>query len=455
MSFTITTASVLRSVRVANGNPANSAPIPASLSTQEASAMWLIRSTFCLLVRIPRAVGIPALLLLAASACSEIPKDGPTGVEIRGSAEITLEDPGRLSYALAKLTPLVVAALRTEAQPPVRFSQLARYGPAADGRIGPGDIVSVSIFEASSGGLFVPAEAGARPGNFVQIPVQEIDRTGNITVPYGGTIRAVGRTPREIEKEIEEKLRESAIRPQAVVSLGERSSNAVSVLGDVNAPALIPLKPGGLRLLSGIARAGGARYAAYDTIVTLQRGRRTEQALLTSIIKDSSQNIQLAPGDVVNVSFHPRIFLNFGATAAQAATVSIGNASVQSGRRLSFDAENLTLAEGLAKSGGLVELRADPRSVFLFRYVPRALLESAGVDVRNFVAADVPTVFTLDLSQAEGYFLANQFYMKHLDVIFVSDSPSVDLLKFLAIVTAITSSTRDAIGVVSDVKALR
>jgi len=350
---------------------------------------------------------------------------------------------------------VVVSALRTERQPPARFSQLARYGQAADGRIGPGDTVSITIFEKQSGGLFIPAEAGVRPGNFVQIPPQEIDRAGNVTVPYGGTIRALGRTPHELQRDIEEKLRQIAIEPQVIVSLGERSSNAVSILGDVTTPAYIPLKPGGLRLLSGLARAGGARYAAYDTIVTLQRKGRTENAVLASIIQDSSQNIQLAPGDVVNVTYQPRYFLNFGATAAAASTVSVGSgAAGQSGRRVTFDAENLTLAEALAKSGGLLNDRADTRSVFLFRYVPRELLEQAGVEISNPAVADVPAVFTLDLGQADGYFLASSFYMKHKDLLFVSDHPSVDLVKFMAIVRSVTSTARDAVGVISDIKNL-
>jgi hypothetical protein len=39
------------------------------------------------------------------------------------------------------------------------------------------------IFEAEAGGLFVPSEAGARPGNFVTLPEQIVDSNGNITVP--------------------------------------------------------------------------------------------------------------------------------------------------------------------------------------------------------------------------------------------------------------------------------
>src|SRR5215813_8438479 len=60
-------------------------------------------------------------------------------------------------------------------------------------------IVGVTLFEASTGGLFIPAEAGVRPGNFITIPPQAVDVNGNISIPYGGAIRArgsyAGRTP--------------------------------------------------------------------------------------------------------------------------------------------------------------------------------------------------------------------------------------------------------------------
>jgi protein involved in polysaccharide export with SLBB domain len=73
--------------------------------------------------------------------------------------------------------------------------------------LGIGDVVSVTIFEAEAGGLFVPSEAGARPGNFVTLPEQIVDSNGNITVPYAGTIRAAGRTPTEVQQAIIEALR--------------------------------------------------------------------------------------------------------------------------------------------------------------------------------------------------------------------------------------------------------
>src|SRR5262249_31565851 len=72
--------------------------------------------------------------------------------------------------------------------------------------LGIGDIVSVTIFEPP-GGLFVPSDARARPGNFVTLPNQIVDSNGNITVPYAGTIPAAGRTPSEVQQAINEALR--------------------------------------------------------------------------------------------------------------------------------------------------------------------------------------------------------------------------------------------------------
>jgi len=72
--------------------------------------------------------------------------------------------------------------------------------------LGIGDVVSVTIFEPP-GGLLVPSDAGARPGNFVTLPNQIVDSNGNITVPYAGTIRAAGRTPSEVQQAINEALR--------------------------------------------------------------------------------------------------------------------------------------------------------------------------------------------------------------------------------------------------------
>src|SRR5262249_62086130 len=87
-----------------------------------------------------------------------------------------------------------------------RLTKFADQSRPRDIRLGVGDLVSVTIFEANSGGLFIPAEAGVRPGNFVTIPNQAVDAQGNISVPYAGAIRARGRTPVEIQNAIVEAI---------------------------------------------------------------------------------------------------------------------------------------------------------------------------------------------------------------------------------------------------------
>lgn len=393
-------------------------------------------------VRVLARATVPAVASLAVASCTLVPKDGPTGFEVQNNAEVKLEDPGRLSYVSVKLSPLTVTGLQTEPQPPVLFSRLSRQTSRAEGRLAPSDIVSVSIFESGAGGLFVPSDAGARPGNYVQIPPQEIDRSGNITIPYGGQIKAVGRTTGEIAADIVQHLEKRAIEPQAIVTVGERGTDGVTLLGDVRSPGVLPVRPGGIRLLQAMARVGGPAGPPFSTVVTLRRGRESETALLTSIIEDRRQDIELMPGDVINVSNVPRIFLAFGAVGTGGSSINIGlgaAGSSQPGRRFPIDRANMTLAEALAAAGGVAGGSADARSVFLFRYVPKATLARAGVDVSAFPGPRVPTVLTLDVGQAEGYFLANEFYVKHNDILYVSEAPFVDLQKILAIPNLLTS----------------
>lgn len=396
------------------------------------------------------------LCSLLFHGCGFIPKDGPTGAEVRSEAEVRIEDPGRLSYAMVKLTPIVLSLMQTEPQPVAHFGRLARFSSKADIRVTASDTVSVSIFESGSGGLFIPPEAGARPGNFVQIPTQEIDRNGSITIPYGGTVQALGRTPRQIESAIVAKLKERAIEPQAIVTIGERSSNAVTVLGDVKQAAIIPLRPGGLKLLGAIARAGGSTAAAHSTIVSVQRKGRTEQALLTTILEDPRQNIELAAEDVVHVTAESRIYMAFGAIGRGSASISIGLGGGAStpGTRFVIDRANISLTEAIANAGGVQSGSADPRSVFLFRYTPRTILENVGIDLSGMPSSQVPTVYTVDLSQAEGYFLANNFFIKHNDIIYIAESPSVDLQKFLGIINSINTTAQGTLGTVTAVRSV-
>jgi polysaccharide export outer membrane protein len=387
-----------------------------------------------------------AALLGGCAGGTIIPSDGPTGQAVRAKAEVTVDDvQNGLSYALVRLTPTVIELAQTEQYVPV-FPRPVVQRASADIRVGIGDSLSITVFEAGAGGLFIPIQAGSRPGNFVQLPNQQIDQSGNITVPYAGSIRAVGRMVSDIQKEIENKLANRAIEPQIIVHTTERRANDISVLGDVNNPARFSMDPGGIRVLGAIARAGGPRFQAYESVVALQRGGRVDQVPLTTIVKFPEENVQLMGGDVVFVSRQQKYFLAFGGTGPFSSLVGSNN------RRLPFEDDNLTLAEGVAKAGGLESDRSDPRSVFLYRLERRPILEQLGVDISRMPGPLVPTIYMVDLKEPEGYFLANNFFMKNKDMIFVSDAPSVDIIKFMQLISSVTNTVRDVTGAARDIQ---
>jgi polysaccharide export outer membrane protein len=326
-----------------------------------------------------------------------------------------------------------------QAQPPIVFSRIAAAARAPAVRIGVGDVLSVTIYEAAGGGLFLPEAANSRAGN-VQIPSQPVDPNGHITVPFVGQVKVLGRTPFEVQRDIEERLRARAIEPQVVVGVAERRANEVIVMGDVANPTRIPVEPGGIKLLDALTRAGGNRAPHFETIIALQRRGRTERALLTHVVQSPSQNINLLPGDIMFVSREQRFYLAFGATLS-----SSGGLIGSSNRRYVFNEPNLTLADGVAQAGGLLDGRADASAVFLFRMVPKSTLAKAGVDVSRFAGPLVPTIFNADWTHPEGLFLANDFYLQHRDIIFVSNAPAQDITKYLDFINNILGTVRNVV----------
>src|SRR5262249_24581204 len=87
-------------------------------------------------------------------------------------------DPKKLPYAFVRITPKVADVLRKAV--PRLVGEFQDRSRPKNIVFGIGDIVGVTLFEAASGGLFIPAEAGVRPGNFIAIPPQAVDVNGNI-----------------------------------------------------------------------------------------------------------------------------------------------------------------------------------------------------------------------------------------------------------------------------------
>ncbi len=384
---------------------------------------------------------MPMLGLGLAGCSSFISGSGPTRAAVIQGAAFYLQNgkpDARLGYALVAVNAAVVSRLRSRDQAPAFTAGLVDM-PAAEPTIGVGDVLSVEIFEAHAGGLFIPQEAASRPGNFVQLLPEQVDSTGRITIPYAGPILAAGFTPRQVAATIQHRLEDRALEPQVMVAVTQHFANDVSVLGDVNTALRFALEPGGERLLSALARAGGPKDPDYETLITVQRQGRAQTALLSEIAQHPGQNIQLQAGDVLYVAHEPRYFLAVGATG-QTTTLSELN------RRFPFQDYNLTLGDALARAGGLQDDRANAQGVFLYREESRATLEQIGLHVPPGLPASIATIYMVDLTDPAGLFYCNKIWMRNGDTIFVSNAPAADLTKFINTVLPWTQSAFYARG---------
>jgi polysaccharide biosynthesis/export protein len=225
-------------------------------------------------------------MFLALAGCSFLPGSGPFQRDVRAGHPF---EPDGLPYALVQVTPGVVGVLARVA--PRLAGAFTDSRPPGGITFGVGDTVAVTVFESAAGGLYIPAEAGIRPGNFVELPNQLVDNSGNITVPYAGAIHADGRTPEQVQGEIIEKIKNRAIEPQAVVSLVTQQTSLISVLGDVNTPSRFPASHAGEHVLDAITRAGGPKGPGYDTWVMLDRGGRRAIAPFGALVYEPANNI--------------------------------------------------------------------------------------------------------------------------------------------------------------------
>jgi polysaccharide export outer membrane protein len=381
--------------------------------------------------------GLVALLAGAVLAgCSALPTAGPTARDV----EHQEVNDNAQRFDLVDIDDKVVATLLT--QPAESFrTRFKKYGRPPQPKIGVGDSVVVSIWEAAGGGLFgaSPTDHVSSGSRSVTIPEQVVGQDGAISVPFAGRIAVAGRLPVEVQKSVEQRLAEKAIEPQAIVTVTKSVANSVTVTGEVIAGARIPLSAKGDRLLDLIAAAGGARAPVYETFVRLSRDGVTATIPMETLVSDPSENIYAQPGDVLTLVRLPQSYTVFGATGANT--------------QVPFTAEKMTLVEALAKAGGLQDMRADPAGVFLFRFEPPQVVGALGrPQLGTGPEGSSPVVYRLDLSDAKSYFLAQRFPIEDKDVIYVANADLNELQKFFNLLNTLTGPVVTGIVVKSSVQ---
>ena len=354
---------------------------------------------------------------ILVGGCAYIPTSGPSVKEVNASAATG-------AIQLVDVDASVVQQLVTHRKQRL-FSESLTPAIESGYRVGAGDVIEVSIWEAPPATLFSSSSIDPRAQSSTRAVTLSdllVDNEGTIRIPFAGRVQASGQTLGAIEAEIVKRLTGKANQPEVLVRLVKNTSLNATVVGEVNTSVRFPLSPSGEKLLDAIAAAGGVRQSVNKITIQLTRGKDVFAMPLDSIIRDPRQNVPLIRGDVITALYQTNSFTALGATGKN--------------EEVPFEAQGISLAQALGRSGGLQDSRSDARGVFIFRFEPKPALKWATEPVTT--ADDlVPVVYRIDLKNPNSFFVMQGFAINNKDLLYVSNAPAAELQKFLNVVFSV------------------
>ncbi len=370
-------------------------------------------------LRLLLAAGVASVL----SACSTPPTWLPTSGPSRAQVEESAATPNDMGIQLVDVNDAVARRVLASQRQSL-FSEVFDATAQSGYVIGAGDVIEVSVWEAPPAALFGSGAIDPRTGpsttRVTALPEQMVNSNGSVNIPFAGQIMAAGRTPQQIEAEIIQRLKGKANQPQVLVRMIRNNTANVTVVGEVANSTRMPLTARGERLLDALAAAGGTRQPVNKMTLQVTRGTQVQALPLDTIIRDPRQNIVLQPGDVVTSLFQPLSFTVLGATGKN--------------EELNFEAQGISLAQALARVGGVQDARADAQGVFIFRLESPAALDLQGKTVATTPEGLVPVIYRVNLRDPATFFVAQSFPMKDKDLLYVSNAPAAELQKFLNVI---------------------
>lgn len=235
--------------------------------------MGKLASFFCLVLML----AVPVVV----SGCQTDTAQSNSPSIARGPASASSPASGETAVAAQTTEPVVAAQ-------PASASALADADTAAtDYRISPRDILQVSVFQVQD------------LNNTV-----EVSEDGTITLPLVGKMRVSGKTTREAEELIADKLGKKYLQsPQVSVSV-KTYGKRITVSGAVKAPRVLS-DDGNLTLTQAIASAGGTSDLADPSRIHIARlkNQHVQDAIynLNTIQAGQATDPLLKGGDIVVV----------------------------------------------------------------------------------------------------------------------------------------------------------
>ena len=365
------------------------------------------------------------IVFLTLSGCSTLygtlPTSGPSAKQVQESSS-TLNSTG---IQLVDVTDAVARRVLAS-QKFSLFSEVFGSAVLPGYVVGAGDVLEVSVWEAPPAALFgsgaLDPRAGPSTTRVTALPEQMVNSDGIINVPFAGPVNASGRNPQQIETDITQRLKGKANQPQVLVRVIKNNTSNVTIVGEVTNSTRMPLTARGERLLDALAAAGGTRQPVGKMTLQVTRGNQVQALPLDTIIRDPRQNITLQAGDVVTSLCQPLSFTVRGATGRN--------------EEVNFEAQGISLAQALARAGGLQDSRSDAEGVFIFRLESPSALDLSGRNVAITPEGKIPVIYRVNLKDAASFFVAQGFPIQNKDVLYVSNAPAAELQKFLNLIVS-------------------
>jgi polysaccharide export outer membrane protein len=258
-------------------------------------------------------------------------------------------------------------------------------GPTPEYKLGPGDIISIIVWDHPE--LTIPA------GSFrtAEQAGTVIADDGTIYFPYAGVVNVQGKTTGEVRRILSVKLAKFIEQVQLDVRMVAFRSQQVYVVGEVSKPGIQPVTDIPMTVIEAVNRAGGFTPEADYSRVLLTRRGSTYLVDIQAMYDygATAQNALLEHGDIINVAdrSYNKIFV-------------LGEV-VRPGSQV-MNKKRSTLAEALSDAGYISQTTADPRWIYVMRG-----------------DTETPELFHLDSRLPDAMLLADRFPLRPRDVVYV------------------------------------
>ena len=306
---------------------------------------------------------------------------------------MTMSEPAEVPEGqVVRITPITLETLNSmEAAAETKVRQVTdEFSTTPQGYvIGNGDVLQIIVWDHPE--LTIPA------GQFrdAETSGQQVSDDGYLYYPYVGMVRAAGMNVAALRDVLTTKLSTYIQDPQLDVRVVGFRSKRVYVVGEVNTPGVLPLNDVPLTIADAISLSGGLTENAHKSGVNISRNGKVFEIDLKALYDhaDSSQNLTLQHGDIVNVldRSQQKVFV-------MGEVKSPGSVDIINGR--------LSLAGALGEVGGVNQNSADSGAIYVVRGSNK----------------DRPEIFHLDARYATGLLLAERFELGAQDVIFVDSA---------------------------------